>query len=82
MRRRQQIAQVVIDLRYREPERRQPVLLMQHRGEFALHGGEFFFGGADFIARPVSAMMSDGFSGSARNATMLAVMRHIGRTSR
>ena len=83
LRRSKQIAQVVIDLRHRKAERRQPALLMQHRGEFALHGAEFFFGGADFIADGrSSAMMRDGFSGSARNATMLSVMRHIGRTKR
>ena len=44
-----QVAQIVIDLRHREPERREPALLMQHRGEVALHGGELALGGADFV---------------------------------
>ena len=50
LRRRQQIAQVVIDLRHRQTERRQPAFLMQHGGELALHGGELLFRRADFIA--------------------------------
>ena len=46
----EQIAQVVIDLGHRQPERGEPALLMQHEGELALHGGELLLGGADFVA--------------------------------
>ena len=83
LRRGQQIAQIVIDLGDREAERGEPALLMQHRGELALHGGELFFARCRFRRRgPIRAMMRAGFSGSARNAIMLPVMRRIGRTSR
>ena len=49
LRRGQQIAQIVIDLGHREPERREPALLMQHRGELDLHGGKLALGGADLV---------------------------------
>ena len=42
----------MIDLRHREPERRQPGLLLQHRGEVALHAGELALGDADLVAAP------------------------------
>ena len=50
LRRGEQIAQVVIDLGHRQAERRQPVLLLQHRGELALHGGKLPLGRADLVA--------------------------------
>ena len=49
LRRGEQIAQIVIDLRHREPEAGEPVLLMQHRGELDLHGRELALGGADLV---------------------------------
>ena len=57
------------------------VLLLQHRGDVELHGGQLALGGADLVEASDAAIMRAGFSGSARNATMLAVMRRIGRTS-
>ena len=81
LRRSEQVAQVVIDLGHREPEPGEPALLMQHRGELGLHGGEFALGGADLVDAPDGAMTRSVFSGSARNAIMLAVTRRIGRTN-
>ena len=46
----EQVAQVVVDLGDREPERGEMALLLQHRGEIALHGGELALGGADLVA--------------------------------
>src|SRR5690242_20999692 len=40
LRRGEQVAQVVVDLRHREPERREVALLLQHRGKVALHRAE------------------------------------------
>ena len=44
-----QVAQVVVDLGHREPERGEMVLLLQQRGEIELHGGELALGGADLV---------------------------------
>ena len=45
----EQIAQIVVDLRHREPERREMALLLQHRGEIALHAGELALGQAHLV---------------------------------
>ena len=50
LRRGQQVAQVVVDLRHRKAERGEMALLLQHRGEVALHGGELALGRADLVA--------------------------------
>ena len=50
LRRRQQIAQIVVDLGDREAERGEPALLMQHRHQVALHVGQFALGDADLVA--------------------------------
>ena len=49
LRRGQQVAQVVVDLRHRQPERGEMVLLLQHRGDVELHGGQLALGGADLV---------------------------------
>ena len=42
----------MVDLRHREPKRREPGLLLQHRGDVALHGRQLALGGADLVAAP------------------------------
>ena len=49
MRGRKQIAQVVVDLRHGEAERREAGLLLQQRPELALHVAELALGGADLV---------------------------------
>ena len=49
LRRRQHVAQIMVDLRHRKPERSQSGTLMQHGREIALHRGKFAFGDADLI---------------------------------
>jgi hypothetical protein len=46
----EKVAQVVVDLGDREPERGEMVLLLQQGGEVELHGGELALGGADLVA--------------------------------
>ena len=41
-----------LTLRDGEAERRQPALLLQHRGQLALHVVQFALGHADFVAPP------------------------------
>ncbi len=50
LRRRQEVAEVVIDLRHRQTEGGEPALLMQHRHQIALHLGQFALGDADLVA--------------------------------
>ena len=50
LRGRQQVAQIVVDLRDRKAERGEPALLMQHRHQVALHVGQFALGDADLVA--------------------------------
>jgi hypothetical protein len=45
----QQVAQIMVDLRHRQSERREPVLLLQHRGDVLLHGAELALGDADLV---------------------------------
>ena len=42
----------MVDLGHREPKRREPGLLLQHRGDVALHGRQLTLGGADLVAAP------------------------------
>ncbi len=50
LRGRQQVAQIVVDLRDRKAKRGEPALLMQHRHQIALHVGQFALGDADLVA--------------------------------
>ncbi len=50
LRGRQEIAQIVVDLRHRKAKRGEPALLMQHRHQVALHVGQFALGDADLVA--------------------------------
>jgi hypothetical protein len=50
LRRGQQVAQVVVDLGYRQAEGGEPALLMQHRHQVALHVAQFALGDADLVA--------------------------------
>ena len=49
LRGREQVAQVVVDLRHREAQRREPGLLLQQCSELALHIGKLALGGADLV---------------------------------
>ncbi len=72
LRGREQVAQVVVDLGDREPERREMVLLLQQRGEIELHGGERTLGGADLV---VAVGRRDDAGGVLR---ILAEGHHVG----
>src|SRR4029453_18375970 len=50
LRRREKVAQVVVDLGDREPERGEMVFLLQQSGEIELHRRELAPGGADLVA--------------------------------
>jgi hypothetical protein len=52
LRRGQHVAQVVVDLRHREAERGEMALLLQHRGEVALHRAELALRDADLVVAP------------------------------
>ena len=52
LRRAKQVAQIVVDLGYREPKGRQPAFLLQRRSELGLHGGKLALGDAYFIDPP------------------------------
>ena len=55
LRRAEQVAQIVVDFRHREAERRKPALLLEHRGEFGLHGRQLALGDADLVGSPPTA---------------------------
>ena len=72
LRRRQDVAQVVIDLGDGETERRQPPLLLQHRGKIALHGVKLVLRHADLV---VAAARPDPARGILR---VVAKRHHVG----
>ena len=72
MRGREQVAQVVVDLRHREAERREAGLLLQQRAELALHVAELALGGADLV---LPAGGDDDARGILR---VVAERRHVG----
>ncbi len=83
LRRGQHVAEVVVDLGDGEAEIGEVALLAERALQVALHGGEVLLGDADLVACARSASMTRPVSsGASEKATMFAVSRRIGRTSR
>ena len=81
-RRRQDVAQIVVDLGHRGAERGEPGALPERLAHGLLHRRQLALGDADLVAAGRwRTMTREASSGSSRNVVMLAVIRRIGRTS-